>query len=389
MIDRIIWIIIDSVGIGELPDAKKFGDVGSNTLENIALATNLEIPNLTKLGLGNIDGVKALKRVENPIGIYGKLAEISNGKDTTIGHWEMAGIHSPNPFPTYPNGFPEDIINEFIEKTGREVLGNKPASGTEIIKELGEEHVKTGKLIVYTSADSVFQIAAHEEVVPIEELYKICKIAREILKDEHAVARVIARPFVGEVGNFSRTSNRRDFSLVPPKKTVLDYVKENGQDVIGVGKIEGIFSGQGITEAIHTKDNMDGVDQTIKYMKENNKGIIYTNLVEFDSKWGHRNDVEGYAKGLMDFDKRLPEIIDNMKPTDILIINADHGCDPTTESTDHSREYIPFIAYGKELKNNVNIGIRSTFADIGQTIADILKVGPLEIGTSFYNEIKK
>ncbi|PKM95768.1 MAG: phosphopentomutase [Firmicutes bacterium HGW-Firmicutes-1] len=389
MIDRVIWIILDSVGIGELPDADQFGDVGSNTLENIAKATKLDLPNLYKLGLGNIDGVVHLGRVDKPIGIYGKMAEISNGKDTTIGHWEMSGVYSPHPLPTYPNGFPDEIITPFIEQTGREILANKPASGTQILEELGEEHMKTGKLIVYTSADSVFQIAAHEDVVPIDELYKYCSIARELLKNEHAVARVIARPFIGEPGSFKRTSNRRDYSLLPPNKTILDLVKESGKDVIAVGKIEDIFCGQGITEAVHTKDNMDGVDQTIQYMKQNNSGLIFTNLVEFDSSWGHRNDVQAYANGLMAFDKRLNEIMDEMKDSDILIMNADHGCDPTTESTDHSREYIPFIAFGNELKKGVNIGIRKSFADIGQTISEIFDLPKLPVGESFYLDIKK
>lgn len=389
MINRIIWIILDSVGIGELPDAKLFGDVGSNTLENIAKATRLDLPNLYSLGLGNIDGVVHLDKVKEPKGAYCKMGQLSNGKDTTIGHWEMTGIYSPNPLPTYPNGFPKEVIDAFIEQTGRNILANKPASGTAIIDELGEEHMKTGKLIVYTSADSVFQIAAHEDIVPLEELYRYCSIARDILKGEHAVARVIARPFIGKPGNFKRTENRRDFSLLPPSKTILDLVKESGKDVIAIGKIEDIFAGQGITKAVHTKNNMDGVDKTLHYIRQENEGIIYTNLVEFDMTWGHRNDVIGYANGLMEFDKRLPEIFDAMKDTDILLINADHGCDPTTESTDHSREYIPFIAYGKELKQGVNLGIRKTFADIGQTIAEIFNLPKLKIGESFYQEIKK
>lgn len=389
MVDRVIWIILDSVGIGELPDASEFGDVGSNTLENIAKATRLDLPNLFSLGLGNIDGVVHLERVEEPLGVFCKMAEISKGKDTTIGHWEMTGVYSPNPFPTYPNGFPKEVIEPFIAQTGRDILANKPASGTAILEELGEDHIRTGKLIVYTSADSVFQIAAHEDIVPIEDLYRYCEIARNILVDKHAVARVIARPFVGEKGGFKRTSNRRDFSLNPPHKTVLDLIKESGRDVIGIGKIEDIFNGQGITEAIHTKNNMDGVDQTIEYMKKSNKGLIYTNLVEFDSNWGHRNDVKAYANGLMEFDVRLKEIIENMKDTDILMINSDHGCDPTTEGTDHTREYIPFLAYGKSLKSNVNLGIRKTFADIAQTISEIFDLEKLPVGESFYYDIKR
>lgn len=389
MAKRIIWIILDSVGIGELPDAGRFGDVGSNTLCNIAKETRLDIPNLTKLGIGNIDGATNLEKVSQPIGVYGKMAEMSNGKDTTIGHWEMVGVYTEKPFPTYPDGFPKEIMDEFVKQTGRGYLANKPASGTQIIDELGEEHMKTGKLIVYTSADSVFQIAAHEDVVPIEELYRYCTIARELLKGEHAVARVIARPFIGNPGSFKRTSNRRDFSLVPPIDTTLDLMNSAGKTVLGVGKIEDIFAGKGITKAIHTKDNMDGVDQTLIAMKEQKEGLIFTNLVEFDSTWGHRNDIEGYAKGLMDFDARLPEIYALMEPDDILFINADHGCDPTTESTDHSREYIPFLAYGEGLKQGVNLGVRKSFADIGQTINEIFGLPKLPIGESFYSLIKK
>lgn len=389
MINRVIWIILDSVGIGELPDAERFHDVGSNTLGNIAKAVDLRLPNLYRLGLGNIDGAENLEQVQEPEGVYGKFAELSNGKDTTIGHWEMVGIHTPTPFPTYPMGFPKEIVDAFVLQSGKNIIGNKPASGTEILDELGEEHINSGDLIVYTSGDSVFQIAAHEEIVPLEDLYRYCQIARKLLTGEHAVARVIARPFVGEKGNFTRTANRRDFSLYPPIKTVLDLLKECGKDVIGIGKIEDIFCGQGITEAIHTKDNMEGVDQTIEYMKEDSSGLIFTNLVEFDANWGHRNNVEGYANGLMAFDQRLEEILENMKDTDILFINADHGCDPTTPSTDHSREYIPFIAYGKELRQNVNLGIRNTFADIGQTIGEIFELPKLPVGESFYKTIIK
>lgn len=389
MIDRIIWIILDSVGMGELPDAEKFGDTGSNTIGNIAKEVKLDLPNMRKLGLANIEGMVNLEKVEKPEGVYGRIGELSNGKDTTIGHWEMVGIYSPVAFPTYPNGFPNEITDKFESYVGKKILGNKPASGTAILEELGKEHMETGRPIVYTSADSVFQIAAHEEVIPIDKLYDMCREARKILANEHAVARVIARPFLGEPGSFYRTANRRDFSLVPPKNTLLDILKESGKDVIGVGKIEDIFSGKGITEAIHTKDNMDGVDKTIEYMKKDNKGLIFTNLVEFDSKWGHRNNVKGYAQGLEDFDTRLPEIIKNMKDTDVLMINADHGCDPTTPSTDHSREYVPFLAYGKELKNNMDLKTRKTFSDIGQTIAHILDVNKLEIGDSFLNDIKK
>jgi phosphopentomutase len=342
---------------------------------------------MIKLGLGNIENIKGVDKCELPIGCYARFQEASNGKDTTTGHWEMGGVVSEVAFPTYPNGFPSQVIDEFEELTGRKVIGNKPASGTAILDELGEEHMKTGSVIVYTSADSVFQIAAHEEIVPLDELYKICKIAREMLSGEHAVARVIARPFVGEPGNFTRTSNRRDFSLIPPYDTVLNKIKNKELDVIGVGKIEDIFCGQGITEAVHTKGNMDGVDKTLEYMRKGNKGLIFTNLVDFDMKWGHRNDFKAYAKGLEEFDVRLKEIIDTMKDTDILFITADHGCDPTMPGTDHTREHVPFLAYGKNLKENINLGTRKSFADMGQTVAEILNVEKIKNGESFLREI--
>ncbi len=390
MSKRVIWIVLDSVGMGELPDAERFGDKGSNTLGNIAAQVGLSVPNMRKLGLGNIEGMVNIQPESEPIGCYGRLGEISDGKDTTTGHWEMAGIYSKKPFPTYPNGFPEDVIEAFKTATGMKgVLANCTASGTEIIERLAEEHVKTGFPIVYTSADSVFQIACHEEVYPIEKLYEMCEKARELLKGEHAVGRVIARPFVGEAGNYTRTANRRDFSLVPPKENLLDYMKSAGLDVIAVGKIEDIFAGAGITEAVHTKDNMDGVQQTLRYMDEDNHGLIFTNLVEFDMKWGHRNDPEGYAKGLEEFDEVLPEILEKMKDEDILIITADHGCDPTTPSTDHSREYVPVLVYGKSLKENVDLKTGATYADIGQTVAQLFDLPKLSIGTSFLNKIKR
>lgn len=389
MINRIIWIILDSVGVGELPDAEKFGDVGSHTFDNTVNETGVKLPNLSKLGMGNIEGVHSLGKTEFPIGNYGRCAEISLGKDTTVGHWEMAGVSSPNAFPTYPNGFPQEIMDQFSKLTGRGYLANKPSSGTKILEELGAQHMETGKLIIYTSGDSVFQIAAHEDIVPVEELYTYCEMARKLLQGEHGVARIIARPFIGKPGNFQRTANRRDYSLSPPKKTVLDKLKLNGHAVIGVGKIEDIFNKQGITEALHTKDNMHGVDVTLDYMLSTSKGLIFTNLVEFDSAWGHRNDVKGYAKGLEDFDLRIPEILNTMTDEDLLIINADHGCDPTTESTDHSREYIPLLVYGKTIKSGINLGTRKTFADIGQTIAEALGIEALEEGISFMKEITK
>jgi phosphopentomutase len=390
MIDRVIWIVLDSVGMGEMPDAGKFGDVGANTIGNVSKAVGgLHLPNMIKLGLGNIENIKGVEKCEMPIGCYARFKEASNGKDTTTGHWEMGGVVSEVAFPTYPNGFPNELIEKFEKLTGRKVIGNKPASGTAILDELGKEQMENGSVIVYTSADSVFQIAAHEEIIKLEELYKMCEIAREMLKGEHAVARVIARPFIGEQGSFVRTPNRRDFSLIPPHDTILNKIKDKGLDVIGVGKIEDIFCGQGITDAVHTKDNMDGVDKTLEYMKENNKGLIFTNLVDFDMKWGHRNDFKAYAKGLEDFDSRLKDIMDVMKDSDILFITADHGCDPTMPGTDHSREHVPFLAYGKNLKENVNLGTRNSFADMGQTVAEVLNVEKIKNGESFLKEILK
>lgn len=389
MINRVIWIVLDSVGMGEMFDADKYGDTGSNTLGNISKSLGgINIPNLVKLGLGDIDTMKGIEKCSEPIGSYGRFAEASVGKDTTTGHWEMAGIISSSPFPTYPNGFPDEIVDAFEKAVGRKIIGNKPASGTVILDELGEEHINTGKLIVYTSGDSVFQIAANEAIIPPEALYDMCRKARKILTGKHAVARVIARPFIGQKkGGFIRTPNRRDFSLEPPYDTVLDKIKKSGNNVIAVGKIEDIFEGKGVTEAVHTKDNMDGVDKTLEYMKTDKKGLIYTNLVDFDMKWGHRRDVKAYGKGLEDFDVRLQEIIQAMKDEDVLFITADHGCDPTAHGTDHTREYVPFIAYGSEIKKNVNLGTRKTFADIGQTVAEILGTEKVENGESFLNAI--
>jgi len=382
---RVIWIIIDSVGIGELPDADKFGDVGANTIGNIVKSQgDINMPNIVDMGIGNIDGVDFLEKADKPAAAFSNCAEISQGKDTTTGHWEMAGIVVDEPFKTFPNGFPKDIIDEFEKQTGRKVVGNKPESGTVILDELGEHQIKTGDAIVYTSADSVLQIAAHEEIIPLEELYNMCKIARKIMSGDNAVARIIARPYIGnKKGSFERTSNRRDYSVDPFKTTVLDNIKGSGLDVIAVGKIEDIFNGKGITEAVHTKDNMDGVDKTIKYIKSNNRGLIYTNLVDFDSKYGHRRDPKGYKKAIEEFDTRLPEIIEAMKEDDILIINSDHGNDPTYKGTDHTREYIPVLIYGDRIKTGVNLGVRSSFCDIGATIADILGVEKTNCGESF------
>ena len=387
---RVIWMVIDSVGIGALPDSQKFGDVNVDTLGNIVRACKgIKIPNMIKLGLANIEGVDRLENIESPIDSYGRCSEVSKGKDTTTGHWEMTGVLVETPFKTFENGFPKDIIEEFERRSNRKVIGNKPASGTAILDELGEQHMNTGEVIVYTSADSVFQIAAHEEIVSLDELYKMCEIAREIMMGDNAVARIIARPFIGKPGAFERTSNRRDYSLSPFEDTVLDNIKNSNLDVIGVGKIEDIFNQQGITEAIHTHDNMDGVNQTINYMKKETKGLIFTNLVDFDSKYGHRRDVEGYKNALEEFDARIPEILENMNDDDVLIINSDHGNDPTYKGTDHTREYIPVLVYGKNLKSGLNLGTRNSFADIGATVADILNVEMPKHGQSFKNEIMK
>jgi len=375
MIRKVVLIVLDSVGAGELPDAADYGDEGSNTLKNIYRhAENFSLPNLEKLGILNIDGFEDLKSSDSYLGSVAKCGQKSKGKDTTTGHWEISGLVLEKPFPTYPEGFPKTIILEFEKRTGRKVIGNYPASGTEIIKELGRNHVETGNLIVYTSADSVFQIAAHEDVVPLEELYSICRIAREMLKGEHGVGRVIARPFIGEDGNYTRTGNRKDFSLEPYSDTMLDLLKNSGREVYAIGKIEDIFVNKGITRSNHTTNNEEGIEATIQAVKEDFQGLIFTNLVDFDMVYGHRNNVQGYADALMYFDKKLHEIIAALNDEDVLIITADHGCDPTTESTDHSREYIPLIFYGKNIKANNNLGILDSFASIGKTVLDIFDV---------------
>lgn len=388
MINRIAIIVLDSVGVGSLPDSEKFGDINVNTVGNISLSCGgIDLPNLVKLGFGNIDGIHGVPWNDHPEGAYGKAKEISNGKDTTTGHWEITGLYIEESFKTYSQGFPQSIIDAFEKKIGRKILGNIIASGTEIIERFGKEHMDTGYPIIYTSADSVFQIAAHEEVIPIEELYRICVIARSLLRGEHQVARVIARPFIGIPGEFVRTSNRRDYSIDPFARTILDSAKDGGYDVIAVGKIEDIFNGQGITQSIHTTDNMDGVDKTIEFLNKRNKGIIFTNLVDFDSKYGHRRNPQGYKEALEDFDKRLPEILSSLNETDAMIITADHGNDPTYKGTDHTREYIPILVYGKNVKSGVNLGIRGSFSDIGATIADILKIDMPPNGKSFKKEI--
>lgn len=388
MIKRVILIVLDSLGIGELPDAYLYGDAGSNTLKNIIKKRGyLNIDNMSKLGISNIEGIDYLPEEKNPAGFFGRCKEKSAGKDTTTGHWEIAGIIVDKPFPTYPEGFPNEIIETFIQQTGYKILGNKPASGTQIIEELGQEHIKTGYPIIYTSADSVFQIAAHEQVINIDELYNICSTARNILVGKHGVARVIARPFIGEPGSFIRTNRRKDFSLSPPSPTMLDFIKESDKKVVGVGKIEDIFNKKGITEAVHSKDNSDGIDKTIEYIKMNFEGLIFTNLVDFDMKYGHRNDVEGYARAIEEFDRKLPKIINNMNDDDILILTSDHGCDPTTDSTDHSREYSFLLGYGHKIKKGVDLKTRNTFSDIGQTICSLLGVKKLSVGESFANMI--
>ncbi len=390
MVNRVVLFVLDSVGIGALPDSEQFGDIGVSTLGHIAKSTdNFKIPNLKKLGVGNIDGIDYIEADPNPIGAFGRSLEASNGKDTTTGHWEIAGLKIEQPFKTYPDGFPPHIINAFEAQTGRKVLCNKPASGTVVLDELGEEHMRTGNPIVYTSADSVFQIAAHEDIIPLDELYRMCQIARDILVGDDQVARVIARPFVGEPGNFQRTSNRRDYSIKPFEKTVLDYAKEAGFDVRAVGKIVDIYDGEGITHDVHTKDNMDGVDQTLNYLKEDFKGILFTNLVDFDAKFGHRRDVAGYRQAIEEVDARLPELFEAMKPSDLLIILADHGNDPAYSGTDHTREYIPLLIYGDAVKAGTNIGTRQTFADVAATVSDILGIPATANGTSFKNEILK
>ncbi|MBD7914503.1 phosphopentomutase [Clostridium sp. Sa3CUN1] len=387
---RVVLIVMDSLGVGELPDANLYGDVGSHTLDNTYKACGgLKIDNLEKLGFGNIEGVKYLNKVKDNIGAYGKLAEKSKGKDTVTGHWEIGGVILDTPLNTYPDGFSKEIIDEFLKKVNKEgILGNCVASGTEIIERLGDEHVKTGFPIIYTSADSVFQIAAHEDVIPLDELYEMCRIAREMLVGENVVGRVIARPFVGENGKYKRTSNRRDYALDPFSKTMLEYLKENGKEVAAVGKIEDIYNKKGVTKAIHTKDNMDGIDVTLKYMDEIKEGLIFTNLVDFDMLYGHRNDPKGYGNAIEELDNRLKEIYNKMTEDDILMLTADHGCDPTTESTDHSREYIPLLVYGNKI-NPINIGTRESFTDISKTILEYFEIENDINGKSFLKNILK
>lgn len=374
---RVFLVVLDSFGIGEMEDAAEYGDFQVNTLKSVASSPSFHMPNMKKLGLFNIEGIECGEKEEAPIGAYMRMKEASKGKDTTIGHWEIAGICSKRPLPTYPDGFPKEVLDEFSRQTGRGVLCNKPYSGTVVIQEYGEEHMRTGDLIVYTSADSVFQIAAHEEVVPVEELYKYCRIARKILRGEHGVGRVIARPFVGSCGGeFTRTSNRHDFSIEPPATTMLDQLKETGRDVIAVGKINDIFVGQGITEYVYTKNNEDGIEKTMEYLEKDFEGLCFINLVDFDSVYGHRRDIEGYARALAYFDEKLPEITGKLQENDILMITADHGCDPGyAQTTDHTREYTPLLIYGESVRPK-NYGTRETFADIGATVLQYFNIVP-------------
>lgn len=389
-VNRVVLVILDSVGIGELPDSQEYGDTGSNTVGNIAKACGkLNIPNLCKLGFGKITGVDYADVPANICGNYGRMAQVSKGKDTITGHWEIAGIHLEKPLPVYPSGFPDEVINEFRRITGRNVLGNYAASGTEIIKVLGKEHVNSGSPIVYTSADSVFQIAAHEAVIPLDKLYDMCQKSRNMLKGTHGVGRVVARPFTGEYPNFVRTKNRRDFSIEPVDTTILDEMTKKDLPVVAIGKIEDIFSGRGISEAVHTRDNMHGMDVTINYLRSLERGLIFTNLVDFDMLYGHRNDAQGYKKALEAFDMRLSELIYNLCDDDILIITADHGCDPVTESTDHSREYVPLLVYGESIAQGIDLGTRGTFSDIACTIAEIFDIGHTFPGVSFLSSINR
>ncbi|MED4560224.1 phosphopentomutase [Bacillus altitudinis] len=387
---RIFLIVMDSVGIGEAPDAADFNDVGADTLGHIAEKMNgLHMPNMAKLGLSHIKEIKGIPADEKPLAYYGKMQEASNGKDTMTGHWEIMGLYIDTPFKVFPDGFPDELLNELKEKTGRGIIGNKPASGTEILDELGEEHMKTGDLIVYTSADSVLQIAAHEEVVPLDELYRICEIARELTLDEkYMVGRIIARPFVGEPGAFVRTPNRHDYALKPFDRTVMNELKDDGLDVIAIGKISDIYDGEGITSSLRTKSNMDGMDKLVETLKTDFTGLSFLNLVDFDALYGHRRDPEGYGKALEEFDARLPEVFDLLKEDDLLVITADHGNDPVHHGTDHTREYVPLIAYSKKHQGANELPTSKTFADLGATVADNFKTTMPKYGTSFLSQLK-
>jgi phosphopentomutase len=386
---RIFLVVMDSVGIGEAPDAEKFGDKGSDTLGHIAERMNgLKMPNMGKLGLSHIREIKGIEKAEKPFAYYTKMEEASNGKDTMTGHWEIMGLNIQTPFRVFPNGFPTELITELETRTGRKIIGNKPASGTEILDELGEEHMKTGSLIIYTSADSVLQIAAHEEIIPIEEQYDICKLARELTLDEkYMVGRVIARPFLGEPGNFKRTSNRHDYALKPFDRTVMSELKDSGYDVISIGKISDIFDGEGVTKSLRTVSNMDGMDKLVDSLNMDFTGLSFLNLVDFDALFGHRRDPIGYGKALEEYDARLPEVFELMQEDDLLIITADHGNDPVHPGTDHTREYVPLLVYSKRMKEGKELPIRETFADIGATVAENFNVKMPNYGKSFLNEL--
>ncbi|MFQ5663226.1 MAG: phosphopentomutase [Terriglobia bacterium] len=383
---RVVLIVLDSVGIGEMPDAAAFGDAGRDTLGHVAAARPLKLPTLVRLGLANIKPLAHLEAPARPAGAYGKAATASPGKDTTTGHWEMAGLYLEQPFPTYPNGFPPEVIEKFEAAVGRRVLGNKAASGTEIIQELGEEHVRTGSPIVYTSADSVFQVAAHEEVIPVEELYRMCQVARELLQPPHRVGRVIARPFVGQPGRFTRTERRRDFAIPPPQPTLLDRLRAAGVFTCGIGKIHDIYCGRGLAAYTKTKNNAEGIVKTLAALDQHRAGLLFTNLVDFDMIYGHRNNVEGYARALEEADAGVGQMVERLGRDDLLIVTADHGCDPATPSTDHSREYVPLLAYSSAGRSGVNLGVRRSLADIGQTIAENFGLR-LPFGTSFLGEL--
>jgi len=386
--ERIIWVVLDSVGIGALPDADEYGDAGRNTLGHIAESRPLQLPNLQRLGLGNIAPLAHLPATEKPLASYGRGATKSPGKDTTTGHWEMAGVWLDQAFPVYKHGFPPEIMNAFETQIGRKTIGNKPASGTEILKELGEEHVKTGKPIVYTSGDSVFQIAAHEEVIPIAELYRMCEIARKLLDGKHRVGRVIARPFAGAVGTFARTPRRHDYAVDPPRPMLLDVLQERKVPVLGIGKIHDIYNGRGVDEYVTTKSNADGMEKLTEAARERNNGLIFCNLVDFDMLYGHRKDVEGFARSLEEFDVALTEYLALLGERDLLILTADHGCDPDLrwETTDHSREYVPIVAYTRSQEIGRNLGTRATLADIGQTVAENFG-GKIPHGSGFGEEL--
>ena len=385
--DRVVLIVFDSVGCGELPDAANYGDTGSDTLGNISRRIPLSVPNLRRLGLARVSTVNRLSTEPDPIGAFGRMAEASPGKDSVTGHWEMTGLVLDRPFPVFPHGFPRELMDEFERRIGRGTLANKAASGTAIIDELGAEHIRTGKPIVYTSADSVFQIAAHEDVVPVPELYRWCEIAFELAGNGMGIGRVIARPFIGSPGAFQRTANRRDYALTPPSRTLLDYLKDAGFPVVAIGKIEDLFAGRGITAATHTVSDDHGIDEVLRAMSTIGRGLIFANLVDFDTQYGHRNDVAGYAANLERVDARLTEVLAALRPRDLLVVTADHGNDPTTPSTDHAREHVPVFLTGGAVRAGVDLGTRQTFADLGQTIADLFHVGPLAHGTSFLGSI--